>query len=72
MGMTFIQYLNRVALGGLATLLALTPLLPRITNNIWTVNKRLPAEIAVPPLKSRLEALDALGDNSVYLLAPQC
>jgi len=59
MGMTFIQYLNRVALGGLLTLLALMPLLPVVLKQIWVVNRELPAEIAVPQLKEPL--LGALG-----------
>ncbi|MGZ8500913.1 MAG: SLC13 family permease [Candidatus Binatia bacterium] len=63
MGMTFIQYLSRVALGGLLTLVALTPLLPRVTRDIWRVNRTLPAEIAVPPLKEPL-----LGGLALLLL----
>jgi Na+/H+ antiporter NhaD/arsenite permease-like protein len=64
MGMTFIEYLNRVALGGLLTLLALTPLLPRLTEDIWSVNRRLSAEVTVPPLKEPL-----LGGFALLLLA---
>jgi Na+/H+ antiporter NhaD/arsenite permease-like protein len=64
MGMTFIQYLKRVALGGLLTLLALLPLLPRLTQDIWTVNRTLPPEVAVPPLKEPL-----LGAFALLLLA---
>jgi len=54
MGMTFMEYLNRVALGGLLTLLALVPLLPRLTKDIWTVKRKLPADIVVPSLKDPL------------------
>jgi Na+/H+ antiporter NhaD/arsenite permease-like protein len=64
MGMTFIEYLNRVALGGLLTLLALIPLLPRLTEHIWSVNRILPAEVIVPPLKEPL-----LGALALLLLA---
>src|SRR5512135_3085473 len=64
MGMTFIEYLNRVALGGLLTLLALVPLLPRLTRNIWTVDRRLPADIVVPPLKDPM-----LSGLALFLLA---
>lgn len=64
MGMTFIQYLNRVALGGLLTLLALIPLLPYLTQDIWAVNRKLPPEVAVPPLKEPL-----LGAFALLLLA---
>jgi Na+/H+ antiporter NhaD/arsenite permease-like protein len=64
MGMTFIEYLKRVALGGLLTLLALLPLLSRITGDIWRVNKHLPAEAtSIPPLKEPL-----LGGLALFLL----
>jgi Na+/H+ antiporter NhaD/arsenite permease-like protein len=68
MGMTFIQYLNRVALGGLLTLLALIPLLPRLTRDIWTVKRELPAEIVVPPLKEPLLGAFALALLAVMML----
>jgi Na+/H+ antiporter NhaD/arsenite permease-like protein len=60
MGMTFIEYLNRVALGGLLTLLVLTPLLAQVTKDIWRVNRTLSADIAVPPLKEPLLGAFAL------------
>ena len=60
MGMSFIDYLKRVALGGLLTLLAPLPLLPRLTRAIWTVHRQLPANLAVPPLKEPLLAAFAL------------
>ena len=63
-GMTFMEYLNRVALGGLLTLLAVTPVLPRLTEDIWCVNRTLPVEVTVPPLKEPL-----LGGLSVLVLA---
>jgi Na+/H+ antiporter NhaD/arsenite permease-like protein len=62
-GMTFIEYLNRVALGGLLTLLALLPLLPRLTGDIWRVNKTIPDGVVVPPLKAPL-----LGALALLLL----
>lgn len=64
MGMTFIEYLRRVALGGVLALLALTPFLPRLSKDIWAVNKRLSAEIIVPSLKEPL-----LGGLALLLLA---
>jgi Na+/H+ antiporter NhaD/arsenite permease-like protein len=64
MGMSFIEYLNRVALGGLLTLLALIPLLPRLSKDIWIVKKKLPDEVTVPPLKEPL-----LGGFALLLLA---
>jgi Na+/H+ antiporter NhaD/arsenite permease-like protein len=64
MGMSFIQYLNRVALGRLLTLLTLIAVLPRLTRDIWAVNRKLPAELTVPPLKEPL-----LGAFALLLLA---
>jgi len=64
MGMSFIQYLNRVSLGGFLTLIALIPLLPRLTKDIWTVNRQLPATVTVPPLKEPI-----LGAFALLLLA---
>ena len=64
MGMSFIDYLKRVALGGVLTLLALLPLLPWLTRSIWTVRRQLPANLAVPPLKEPL-----LGALALMLLA---
>ena len=60
MGMTFIEYLRRVALGGLLTLLALLPLLPLLTKNIWQTQRKLPAHISVPKLKEPILAFIAL------------
>jgi Na+/H+ antiporter NhaD/arsenite permease-like protein len=53
-GMTFIEYLDRVALGGLLALLAVIPLLPRLIRHIWCVKRTLPAELTVPRLKEPL------------------
>lgn len=60
MGMTFNEYLQRVALGGLLTLLALIPLLPRLTQDIWKTRIAIPTDIAVPPLKEPLLGILAL------------
>lgn len=60
MGMTFNQYLKRVSLGGLLTLLAVIPLLPRLTKDIWQARITIPAEIVVPPLKEKLLGILAL------------
>jgi Na+/H+ antiporter NhaD/arsenite permease-like protein len=63
MGMTFIEYLNRVALGGLLTLLVLAPLLPRLTAEIWRVKRTVPADLELAPLKEPL-----LGALALLLL----
>ena len=64
MGMTFIEYLNRVALGGALTLVALALLLPRLTRDIWSVNKTIPADVVIPRLKH-----PALAGLALLLLA---
>ncbi len=59
-GMTFIEYLERVACGGLLTLVVIAPLLPRLTRNIWRAHITLPADLALPPLKEPLLGVLAL------------
>jgi Na+/H+ antiporter NhaD/arsenite permease-like protein len=41
-GMTFSQYLHKVSLGGLLSLLVLIPLLPLLMPDLWRVQRRLP------------------------------
>jgi len=60
MAMTFHEYLKRVALGGLLTLLVLIPLLPVLTKDIWKVRRTIPTDVAVPPLKEPLVGILAL------------
>jgi Na+/H+ antiporter NhaD/arsenite permease-like protein len=62
-GMTFHEYFSRVALGGMLALLAVVPLLPRLTKDIWMVNRTIPSDVAVPPLKQPL-----LGGLALLLL----
>jgi Na+/H+ antiporter NhaD/arsenite permease-like protein len=49
-GMTFIQYLQRVSLGGLLSLLTLVPLMPWLLKEIWQVKRKLPADLQPMPL----------------------
>ena len=53
-GMTFIQYLERVSLGGLLSVLVLIPVLPWLMKDIWHIQRPVPAELPIPPLKHRL------------------
>ena len=41
-GMTFSQYLARVSLGGLMSVLALIPIMPWVMRDIWNVRRTLP------------------------------
>jgi Na+/H+ antiporter NhaD/arsenite permease-like protein len=43
-GMTFGQYLARVSIGGLMSVLVLIPLLPWVMGDIWKVRRTLPAQ----------------------------
>jgi Na+/H+ antiporter NhaD/arsenite permease-like protein len=49
-GMTFSQYLNKVSLGGLLSILIIIPLLPRVMPEVWNVQRELPAELPAQPL----------------------
>ena len=44
-GMTFNQYLQRVSLGGLLSLLILVPLMPWLMKDLWRVQRTLPADL---------------------------
>ena len=43
-GMTFVQYLQKVSLGGLLAVLVIVPLLPRLMPEIWHAQSRAAAE----------------------------
>ncbi|MGE5816406.1 MAG: SLC13 family permease, partial [Deltaproteobacteria bacterium] len=60
MGMTFVEFLRRVSLGGLLALLGLIPLFPRIMRDCWEVRRDLPANLVAPPLKEPVLAAFAL------------
>jgi len=49
-GMTFNQYLERVSLGGLISLLVIVPLLPRLMKEQWQVQRTLPSDLRLKPL----------------------
>ncbi len=49
-GMTFIQYLQKVSLGGLLSVLILVPLLPWLLPDLWRVARTLPADLKPEPL----------------------
>ncbi len=44
-GMTFAEYLRKVSLGGLLSVLVLAPLLPLVMNDIWQVKRTLPEDL---------------------------
>jgi Na+/H+ antiporter NhaD/arsenite permease-like protein len=48
-GMTFTQYLTRVSLGGLLSVLVLVPLLPWIMKDVWKVKRTIPEGLRPKP-----------------------
>jgi Na+/H+ antiporter NhaD/arsenite permease-like protein len=52
-GMSFGEYLKRVSLGGLLSVLVLIPILPWMLKDIWKVRRSLPEDLSVPPIKHR-------------------
>jgi len=59
-GMTFGQYLQRVSLGGLLSVLILVPLMPLLMGEIWQVERPLPADLKAEPLSRPYLCLFAL------------
>ena len=50
-GMTFSQYLQRVSLGGLLSLLVIVPLLPRLMKEQWQAQHTLSGDLRLKPLE---------------------
>lgn len=59
-GMTFLQYLQQVSLGGLLAFLVPIPLLPWLMKDLWQVKRTLPAELKPVPLQRPYLCLFAL------------
>jgi Na+/H+ antiporter NhaD/arsenite permease-like protein len=59
-GMTFNQYLQKVSLGGLLSVLILVPLMPWLLKDLWRVERTLPADLKPMPLTRPLLCLFAL------------
>jgi Na+/H+ antiporter NhaD/arsenite permease-like protein len=49
-GLTFGQYLQKVSLGGLLTILVLVPLMPIVIKDVWHVQRTLPADLRPKPI----------------------
>src|SRR5262249_4204363 len=52
-GMTFTQYLQRVSIGGLLSVLVLIPLMPRVMGDVWRVQRRVPTTLLIRQLARR-------------------
>jgi Na+/H+ antiporter NhaD/arsenite permease-like protein len=59
-GMTFTEYLRKVSLGGLISVLTLVPLLPWLLKDVWRVKRSLPADLKPTPLARPYLCLFAL------------
>ncbi len=59
-GMTFNQYLRKVSLGGLLSVVVLVPLLPWLMKDLWRVRRTLPADLKPEPLQRPYLCLFAL------------
>jgi len=60
-GMTFLEYLQRVSLGGLLTVLVLIPLMPILMRDIWRKEVSLPPDLHPEPLLRPYLCLFALA-----------
>jgi Na+/H+ antiporter NhaD/arsenite permease-like protein len=59
-GLTFVQYLQKVSLGGLMTILVLIPLMPVALKDVWHVQRTLPADLRPKPLERPILAACSL------------
>src|SRR5215510_5716061 len=59
-GMTFTQYLQRVSIGGLLSVLVLIPLMPRVMGEVWHVQCDVPATVQPKPLARPVFAVVSL------------
>jgi Na+/H+ antiporter NhaD/arsenite permease-like protein len=50
-GMTFGQYLQKVSLGGLLSLLVIIPLVPLLMKDVWQARHTLPDDLIIKPLE---------------------
>jgi Na+/H+ antiporter NhaD/arsenite permease-like protein len=59
-GMTFTQYLQRVSIGGLLSVLVLIPLMPRVMGEVWHIQRDVPATFRLEPLEHPVFAVVSL------------
>ncbi len=67
-GMTFGEYLRKVSLGGLLSVLVVIPLLPRLLPDIWHTHYKLPSAQNIPPIERPGFVFLALGDLALMVL----
>jgi Na+/H+ antiporter NhaD/arsenite permease-like protein len=59
-GMTFTQYLQRMSIGGLLSILVLIPLIPRVMSEVWHIQRDVPATFQPQPLARPVFAVVSL------------
>lgn len=67
-GLTFGEYLQKVSLGGLLSLLVLLPLLPWLMPDVWRARCELPANSPTPRIERPFFAAFALADLVLMVL----
>lgn len=67
-GMSFAEYLQKVSLGGLLSVLVLVPLLPLVMPDIWKVKRTLPADLPQLRLERPLFCLFSLAVLTLMVL----
>ena len=67
-GMTFVQYLQRVSLAGLVAVLVIVPLLPRLLPEVWNARVEVPPTGKLPPIERPGFALLALATLALMVV----
>jgi Na+/H+ antiporter NhaD/arsenite permease-like protein len=67
-GMTFVQYLQRVSLAGLLAVLVIVPLLPRLLPEVWNARVEVPRAGKLPPIERPGFALLALATLALMVV----
>lgn len=66
-GMSFGQYLHKVSLGGLLSLLVLIPLLPLLMPDLWRLQRQLPPQVTEKRFQRRWFALLAFAVLAIMI-----
>jgi Na+/H+ antiporter NhaD/arsenite permease-like protein len=67
-GMTFVQYLQRVSLAGLLAVLVIVPLLPRLLPEVWNARVEVPPADKLPPIERPGFAVLALATLALMVV----
>ncbi|HAM53461.1 MAG TPA: citrate transporter [Nitrospiraceae bacterium] len=67
-GLTFVQYLKKVSLGGLLSLLALVPLMPLVMGHVWRVRQPLPSPLELKPIQRPVLFVCTMGVLVIMVL----